>query len=115
MLFYHIRLRRYVVIEIKVHAFEPRDAGQLSFYIAAIDGELAQIGDQPTIGILLCKEKNQVVVEYALKGPLPMGVSTYRLGQQLPADVQRQLPSPEELGRALQDVSDQMKEDRSES
>ena len=67
LLFYHLRLRCFVVVELKVGPFMPEYAGKLNFYLSAVDDQLRQPTDQPTIGILLCKSKNDVVVEYALR------------------------------------------------
>ncbi len=92
MLFYHLRLRCYVVVELKTRAFTPEDMGKLAFYRAAIDGELRHPDDQPTIGLILCADRNETVVEYALQDiAAPVAVSEY-------AHV---LPSPEELRTAI--------------
>lgn len=94
LLFYHARLHCYVVIELKLGAFEPEYAGKLNFYINAIDKQLCKDGDAPTIGILLCKSKDKLVAEYALNGiNNPMGVSQYQLTQALPDELQGNLPS----------------------
>ena len=98
LLFYNVKLHCYVVIELKNTAFKPEYMGKLTFYISAIDGELRGEGDNPTIGLLLCKEKNNVVAEYTLKDVnQPIGVSEYRLGDVLPGDFGKYLPSPEDL------------------
>ena len=98
LLFYNVKLHCYVVIELKNAAFKPEYMGKLTFYISAIDGELRSEGDNPTIGLLLCKEKNDVVAEYTLKDiNQPIGVSEYRLGDVLPDDFAKYLPSPEDL------------------
>lgn len=97
LLFYNINLRCYVVIELKNEKFKPEHAGQLSFYISAVDGELKKEGDNPTIGLLLCKSKNNLVAEYALQDiNKPMGVSEYRLGE-LPEEYKDLLPSIEDI------------------
>ena len=78
LLFYHIKLRCYVVIELKTTEFKPEHVGQLNFYIAAVDDLLAGKDDKPTIGLLICKSKDQTIVEYALKDmQQPMGISEY--------------------------------------
>ena len=76
LLFYHLHLRCYVVIDLKVQKFEPEFAGKMSFYLAAADDLLRHGDDQPSIGLIICKEKNQVIVEYSLRGASkPMGVA----------------------------------------
>ena len=93
LLFYHVLLHRYVVIELKTRKFKPQDLGQLSFYMSAIDRQVAKKGvDGKTIGLLLCKGKNDLVVQYALADMRrPMGVSTYNLGLPPEAEMQKQL------------------------
>ena len=103
LLFYHTRLHCYVVIELKTVEFEPEHAGKLNFYIKAIDSRCRKEGDQPTIGILLCKNKDKLVAEYALSDiHKPMGVSEYQLTQALPDDLKPSLPSIEDLERELE-------------
>ena len=98
LLFYNTKLRCYVVIELKNDKFKPEFTGQLSFYVAAVDGELAGEHDNPTIGLLLCKEKNDVVAEYSLRDiNAPIGVSEYKLGDVLPEEYLKYLPTPEDL------------------
>lgn len=102
LLFYHTKLRCYVVIELKAVEFEPEHAGKLNFYLAAVDGELKHELDAPSIGILLCKSKNKTVVEYALRDiNSPIGVSEYELTQSLPEELQSSLPSIEEIEAEL--------------
>lgn len=101
LLFYNINLRCYVVIELKNEKFKPEHAGQLSFYISAVDGELKKEGDNPTIGLLLCKSKNNLVAEYALQDVnKPMGISEYRLGE-LPEEYKSLLPSIEDIQKRI--------------
>lgn len=101
LLFYNINLRCYVVIELKNENFKPEHAGQLSFYISAVDGELKKDGDNPTIGLLLCKSKNNLVAEYALRDVnKPMGISEYRLGE-LPEEYKDLLPSIEDIQKRI--------------
>jgi predicted nuclease of restriction endonuclease-like (RecB) superfamily len=103
LLFYHTRLHCYVVIELKTSDFEPEHAGKLNFYIKAIDSQFRKEGDQPTIGILLCKNKDRLVAEYALSDiHKPMGVSEYQLTQALPDDLKPSLPSIEDIERELE-------------
>ncbi|MEC4175383.1 DUF1016 domain-containing protein [Adlercreutzia sp. R7] len=98
MLFYNVRLHCYVVIELKNEPFKPEFNGQLGFYVAAVDGDMCREGDNPTIGLLLCKTKNDVVAEYSLRSmDAPIGVSEYRLGDELPEAYAKVLPSPEDL------------------
>jgi len=104
LLFYHLKLRCYVVVELKAGEFKPEHIGQLGFYIAAVDGELKAEQDAATIGILLCKSKNKVVAEYALRDSgKALGVAEYQLQSALPDVLQTNLPTIEELEQALQD------------
>ena len=102
LLFYHLKLRCYVVVELKAGKFKPEHLGQLGFYLTAIDRQLKAEHDQPTIGLLLCKSKNKVVAEYALGDKSqPMGVAEYRLIESLPAELQTSLPSIEQIESEL--------------
>lgn len=104
LLFYHLKLRCYVVIELKATAFKPEHTGQLSFYLSAVDAQMKGEHDAPTIGMLLCKSKNKVVAEYALRNiHQPIGVAEYQLTESLPADLQTSLPSIEAIEQALTD------------
>jgi hypothetical protein len=101
------RLRCFVVVELKVGPFEPEYAGKMNFYLAAVDDQLRREGDQPSIGLILCKERNRVVVEYAPRGTnQPIGVAAYRLTETLPQTLRGALPSPEELERELGESRD---------
>jgi predicted nuclease of restriction endonuclease-like (RecB) superfamily len=98
LLFYHTRLKCYVVVELKATAFKPEHAGQLNFYLAAVDAQMKAADDQPTIGLLLCKTKNRLVAEYALSGMAkPMGVAEYQLVRALPEPLDTKLPTIAEL------------------
>jgi predicted nuclease of restriction endonuclease-like (RecB) superfamily len=100
LLFYHLKLRCYVVVELKADDFDPRDAGQMSFYLSAVDDLVRGPDDQPTIGMLLCKGKNHIVVEYALRENLkPIGVASYetKILNSLPDSLKGSLPTIEEL------------------
>ncbi|TAM10844.1 MAG: DUF1016 domain-containing protein [Nevskiaceae bacterium] len=100
LLFYHLRLRCFVVIELKIEDFKPEFAGKMNFYLSAVDDQLRHRDDQPTIGIILCKGRNEVVVEYSLRDTAkPMGVAQYKVSATLPSRLQRDLPTIEELGR----------------
>lgn len=102
LLFYHLKLRCYVVIELKAGKFKPEHLGQLSFYLTAVDAQVKHPQDGPTIGLLLCKSKNKVVAEYALRdNARPMGVAEYQLVESLPAELQTSLPSIEQIEREL--------------
>ena len=102
MLFYHVELRCYVVIELKAGKFVPEFAGKLNYYLSAVDSLLRKTGDNPTIGILLCKKKDKIDVEYALRDiHKPMGISEYMLTNAIPDNIKPQLPSVEEFEREL--------------
>lgn len=102
LLFYHLRLRCYVVIDLKVGEFQPEYAGKMNFYLSATDDLLRHPGDELSIGIILCKTRNKVIAEYALRDTRkPIGVSTYQLTTALPERLQDQLPTIEELEAQL--------------
>jgi predicted nuclease of restriction endonuclease-like (RecB) superfamily len=102
LLFYHVRLKRYVVVELKAREFDPADAGQLNFYLAAVDAQLKAVDDRPTIGLLLCRTKRRLIVEYALSGSdRPMGVAEYQLLRALPEPLDTALPTIEALEAEL--------------
>lgn len=102
LLFYHTRLHCYVVIELKTVDFEPEHAGKLNFYIKAVDEQLRHPSDQATIGLLLCKNKDKLVAEYALSDIYkPIGISSYELSQSLPDTLKTSLPSIEQLESSL--------------
>jgi predicted nuclease of restriction endonuclease-like (RecB) superfamily len=102
LLFYHLKLRCYVVIELKAGNFKPEHLGQLSFYLTAVDAQVKHPQDNPTIGLLLCKSKNKVVAEYALRtNTQPLGVADYQLLESLPPQLQTSLPSIEQIEREL--------------
>ena len=98
LLFYHVKLHCYVVVELKTKDFKPEYAGKLNFYISAVDGELKSKEDNPTIGILICKSKSDTIVEYALKNVnTPIGISQYTHTEILPKEYKSSLPSVEEI------------------
>ena len=98
LLFYHLELRCYVVVELKATSFKPEYIGQLSFYVTAIDHILKKDVDNPTIGLLLCKEKDKLSVEWSLQGiDLPIGVSSYQLNQYVAQNIVDKLPTEEEI------------------
>lgn len=103
LLFYHLKLRCYVVIELKGGKFKPAHLGQLGFYLTAVDRQIKSEHDNPTIGLLLCKSKNKVVAEYALSDKAqPMGVAEFKLLEAMPAELQTGLPSIEQIEQELQ-------------
>lgn len=103
LLFYHLHLHCYVAIEIKAGKFKPEHMGQLGFYMTVIDADVKHESDGPTIGLLLCKTKNEVVAEYALRDTSrPLGIAEYRLIESLPEPLQTNLPTVEQLERELQ-------------
>jgi predicted nuclease of restriction endonuclease-like (RecB) superfamily len=108
LLFYHLRLRCFVVIDLKLTAFRPEFAGKMNFYLSAVDDLLRHPDDQPTIGIVLCKTKNRVIAEYALRDlNKPIGVSEYQLLEALPEQLKGNLPTIEELEAELSGLADE--------
>ena len=102
LLFYNLNLRCYVVIELKSGEFKPEYAGQLNFYLSAVDGILKKEQDNPSIGLLLCKSKNDLVAEYSLKDmSKPIGVSAYQVTSNLPEELGKQLPSIEDIQKRI--------------
>lgn len=102
LLFYHLKLRCYVVIELKSGDFKPEHAGKLNFYLSAVDDLLRHPDDQPSIGLVVCRGRNGVVAEYALRDLVkPMGVVTHRLRDGLPDRLQGRLPTIEQLESSL--------------
>ena len=102
LLFYHLKLRCYVVIEIKAGKFKPEHLGQLGFYLTAVDEQMKSDQDNPTIGLLLCKSKNKIVAEYALRdNNRPMGIAEYQLVESLPEELKTSLPSIEQIEKEL--------------
>jgi len=98
LLFYNLKLRCYVVIELKTGDFKPEYAGKLNFYLSAVDNILKTEQDAPTIGLLLCKSKNDLIAEYALRDiNKPIGVSEYRITDEIPEKFRQQLPSIEDI------------------
>ncbi len=104
LLLFHRRLRCLVAIELKVGEFQPEFVGKMQFYLTALDRQTREKGENPSIGIILCKEKNRTIVEYALH-PVkkPIGVATYQVVKRLPKELKGQLPGPEEIARLLED------------
>ncbi|MBP7050803.1 MAG: DUF1016 family protein [Phycisphaerae bacterium] len=103
LLLFHRRLKCLVAVELKVGEFEPEFVGKMQFYLAALDDRAREEGENPSIGIILCKEKRRTIVEYALRDAhRPIGVATYRIVRRLPRELQGQLPSPQQIGRLLE-------------
>jgi predicted nuclease of restriction endonuclease-like (RecB) superfamily len=103
LLFYHLTLRCFVVFDLKARRFTPEAAGKMNFYLSAVDDLLRHISDNPSVGVVLCKHKNEVVAEYALRDvQKPLAVSTYvtRLLESLPAELRAELPPPDESVRS---------------
>jgi len=102
LLFYHLKLRAFVVIDLKMKAFEPEFAGKMNFYLSAVDDLLRHADDQPSIGLILCKTRERFVAEYALRNiNTPIGISEYRLAESLPEKLKGSLPTIEELEKEL--------------
>ncbi|MBK7952882.1 MAG: DUF1016 family protein [Candidatus Accumulibacter sp.] len=107
LLFYHVTLKCYVVVELKNRKFIPEYAGKLNFYLSAVDSLLKRDDDQPTIGLLLCRDKNNIEVEFALRDMnKPMGVSEYTLVEALPDNLKGALPTVEEIENDLQQLQE---------
>ena len=104
LLLYHRRLKCLVAVELKIGEFQPEFVGKMQFYLAALDRQVREKGENPSIGIILCKEKNRTIVEYALQdGRKPIGVATYQIVKRLPKELKGQLPGPEEIAKLLDD------------
>lgn len=105
LLLFHRRLRCLVAIELKVGEFQPEFVGKMQFYLAALDRQVRQSDENPSIGIILCKEKSRTIVEYALHDAnKPIGVATYEITQTLPKDLAGQLPTPEAIAALLEGI-----------
>jgi hypothetical protein len=106
LLMYNVKLKSYVVIELKADKFKPEYAGKLSFYLTAIDMEVKDSTDNPTIGILLCQSSNKLMVEYCLKDMRkPIGVSEY-VTEKVPESMEKYLPTPEQFQHLLDTIED---------
>lgn len=98
LLFYHLELRCYIVVELKANKFKPEYIGQLGFYVKAVDHTLKKEYDNPTIGLLLCKEKDKLSVEWSLESSnIPIGVSSFEINEYIPNDILEKLPTEEEI------------------
>jgi len=106
LLFYHLQLRCYVVIDLKMGEFQPEYSGRMNFYVSAVDDLLRHPEDRPTIGMILCKNKNKTIAEYALRDvQKPIGVSTHRISDELPDSLRHRLPSVELIEKELDTVN----------
>ena len=118
LLFYHVKLRCYVVLELKAGPFKPEYAGKMNFYLSAVDDLLRHPDDKPSIGIILCKTKNQVIAEYALRDlDKPVGISSYitKLVESLPKELRGSLPSPKQFEAELEKSEDEGKQRKTDS
>ncbi len=98
LLFYHLKLRCYIVVELKANSFRPEYAGKMNFYLNAVNDMLKSEFDNPSIGLILCQEKDKLTAQYSLKGiEQPIGVSSYEIAKFLPEDILRELPTEEDI------------------
>src|SRR5262249_4924864 len=105
LLFYHLRLRCFVVVELKNEPFQPEFAGKINFCLSAVDDRMRHADDRPTIGLILCKAHNRVIVEYVLRDTTrPIGVARWEIKDALPEDLRENLPSPEELAARFENT-----------
>ncbi len=105
LLLFHRRLRCLVAVELKIGEFQPEFVGKMQFYLAALDRQVRQEDENPSIGIILCKEKDRTIVEYALHDvKKPIGLATYRIVKRLPTELKGKLPSPEEISQLLKGI-----------
>jgi len=106
LVLFHRRLKCLVAIEMKIGKFQPEFVGKMQFYLTALDRQVREEGENPSIGIILCKEKNRTVVEYALyDARKPIGVATYRTVKRLPKELKGMLPAPEEIAKLLEETT----------
>jgi predicted nuclease of restriction endonuclease-like (RecB) superfamily len=102
LLFYHIKLKRYIVIELKTGHFQPEFAGKLNFYVTAVDKQMRDENDNASIGMIICKDKNEIIAEYSLTDlHKPLGISSYELKKILPENLRSHLPSIEDVEKEL--------------
>ncbi len=105
LLFYHLQLRCYVVVELKAGKFKPEYAGKLNFYLSAVDSQLKHASDNPSIGLILCKHKDKIEAEYSLRDiQKPIGISEYQLTQALPKSLENKLPTVEQIELELNNI-----------
>lgn len=102
LLFYHLKLRCFIVIDLKIDEFKPEYAGKMNFYLSAVDDLMRHPTDEPSIGLILCRDKNRIIVEYSLRNQAkPIGVSEYQLTEKLPENLKGSLPTIEEIEAEL--------------
>jgi len=102
LLFYHLRIRSFVVVDLKIGPFKPEYAGKINFYCNVVDDQYRHETDNPTIGLILCQDKRRILAEYALRGMnKPIGISEYELTRALPEELKSALPSIEEIEAEL--------------
>jgi predicted nuclease of restriction endonuclease-like (RecB) superfamily len=102
LLFYHLKLRCFVIIELKDQSFKPEYAGKMNFYLSVVDDKLKHVDDNPSIGLILCKSKNNILAEYALRDMMkPIGLAEYKLHEALPENFKSALPTIEEIESEL--------------
>ncbi len=102
LLFYHLRLRSFIVVDLKIGPFKPEYAGKINFYCNVVDDQYRHETDNQTIGLILCQDKNKVLAEYALRGMnKPIGISEYELTRALPEELKSSLPTIEEIEAEL--------------
>lgn len=110
LLFYHLQLRCYVVVELKAGKFKPEYAGKLNFYLSAVDSQLKHASDNPSIGLILCKHKDKIEAEYSLRDiQKPIGISEYQLTQALPKSFENKLPTVEQIELELNNIESEEK------
>lgn len=108
LLFYHLELRRYIVVELKANNFKPEYTGQISFYVTAVDKTLKKECDNPTIGLLLCQDKDRLTVDYSLESVnVPVGVSSFEIEKYIPKDILEKLPTEEDINLHIDLVDDE--------
>jgi predicted nuclease of restriction endonuclease-like (RecB) superfamily len=106
LLFYHFKLRCFVVIDLKMGDFQPEFSGKMNFYVSAVDEVLRHADDQPTIGIILCRSKSRTIAEFSLRGmSQPIGVSTHQIGKEIPPNLMDSLPTVEQLEAELNNAA----------
>jgi len=107
LLFYHLKLRSFIIVDLKAGPFKPEYAGKMNFYLSAVDDQLKHASDHASIGLILCKAKDEIIVQYALRDTAkPMGIAEFRLFEKLPARLKRSLPTIEELEEELSSAPD---------
>lgn len=113
LLFYHLHLRCFVVVDLKMRAFTPEDAGKMNFYLSAADDLLRHPADAPSIGLVLCKSRERVTVEYALRNTAtPIGVAEFQLTEALPAELADNLPSVQQIEEELSGLEGEARQPR---